>query len=47
MIGYFGGKRNQANWIHEFIPKNINTFAEVFSGAMWVYFNKHRLLFVN
>lgn len=40
-ISYFGGKQRHATWIYEFIPKNINTFAEVFSGAMWVYFNKN------
>lgn len=40
MLGYFGGKQRHGPWIYEFIPKNINTFAEVFSGAMWVYFNK-------
>jgi len=40
MISYFGGKAKISNWIGEFIPKNIKTYAEPFSGAFWVYFNK-------
>ena len=38
-ISYFGGKSKMSTWIYEFIPKNINAFAEPFGGAMWVYLN--------
>jgi len=38
-ISYFGGKNRMAEWIYEFIPKNIETYAEPFSGAFWVYLN--------
>jgi len=37
MISYFGAKSKMANWIYDYIPKNIKTFCEPFSGAMWVY----------
>jgi len=37
MISYVGGKYRQANWINEFIPKNINKYIEPFGGAFWVY----------
>lgn len=37
MISYFGAKSKMSNWIHNYIPKNIKTFAEPFAGAMWVY----------
>jgi DNA adenine methylase len=40
-ISYFGGKSKMSVWIGEFIPKNMNTYAEPFSGAFWVYFNKN------
>jgi len=39
MLNYFGGKNRQAEWIYPFIPRNTKTYVEVFSGAMWVYFN--------
>ena len=39
-LSYFGGKNRMAEWIYDFIPKhNINTYAEPFSGAFWVYLN--------
>ena len=37
MISYFGAKSRMSNWIYEYIPKNIKTYCEPFSGAMWVY----------
>lgn len=37
MISYFGAKSKMSNWIYNYIPKNIKTYAEPFSGAMWVY----------
>lgn len=39
MISYFGGKNRMAEWIYEYIPKNVETYAEPFSGAFWVYLN--------
>lgn len=37
MWSYFGGKFFQAPWIEQFIPSDIKTYVEPFSGAMWVY----------
>ncbi len=41
IISYFGGKRNQSNYIFsqisEEMKKEIKTFTEVFAGAFWVY----------
>lgn len=39
MLSYFGGKNKMAEWIYEFIPKDVKTYAEPFSGSFWVYFN--------
>ena len=39
MISYFGGKARMGEWIYPFIPKNITTYVEPFSGAFWIYFN--------
>jgi DNA adenine methylase len=37
MISYFGAKSRMCEWIYSFIPRDIKTYAEPFSGAMWVY----------
>ena len=37
MIPYIGGKNKMADWIVPFIPKDIDTYVEVFGGAYWVY----------
>lgn len=37
MISWIGGKSRISKWIIPFIPKNIKTYVEPFSGAMWVY----------
>lgn len=37
MISYVGGKYRQSKWISSFIPNNIDTYIEVFGGAMWTY----------
>ena len=37
MISYFGAKSRMSGWIYNYIPKDIKTFSEPFSGAMWVY----------
>lgn len=39
MLSYFGGKNKMGEWIYQFIPKDITTYAEPFSGSFWVYFN--------
>ena len=39
MISYMGGKNRMAEWIYQFIPKEIDTYSEPFGGAFWVYFN--------
>ena len=38
MFSYYGGKSNQTEWIAKYIPYDIKTYAEPFSGAFWVYF---------
>ena len=37
MISYIGGKSRMAKWISEYIPKDIESYTEVFGGAFWVY----------
>lgn len=37
---YFGGKNRMSSWIYSNIPKNINSYIEVFSGSFAVYFNE-------
>jgi DNA adenine methylase len=37
MIAYIGGKFRMAEWISSYIPKDIETYAEIFGGAFWVY----------
>jgi len=37
MISWIGGKSRISKFIIPFIPKDIKTYVEPFSGAMWVY----------
>lgn len=37
MISWIGGKSRISSFIIPFIPKDIETYIEPFSGAMWVY----------
>jgi DNA adenine methylase len=37
MISYIGGKYRMAKWIYEYIPQNIELYAEIFGGAFWTY----------
>ena len=37
MIAYIGGKSRMSKWICENVPKDIETYVEVFGGAFWVY----------
>lgn len=39
MISYIGGKARIGKWITPFIPKDIETYVEGFSGMFWVFFN--------
>jgi len=38
MISYIGGKKKMQNWIVPFIPKDIETYLECFSGQYWIFF---------
>jgi len=37
-ISYIGGKSKMQSFIVPFIPKDIETYVEPFSGMMWVFF---------
>lgn len=37
MISWIGGKSTISKWIIPFIPKDIKTYVEPFSGAYWVF----------
>jgi DNA adenine methylase len=39
MISYIGGKARIGKWIKEYIPNDIETYVEGFSGMFWVFFN--------
>jgi DNA adenine methylase len=39
MISYIGGKSKIGKWIRNYIPNDIETYVESFSGAFWVFFN--------
>lgn len=38
-VSYIGGKSKIGSWIKEYIPKDIEIYAEPFGGMFWVYFN--------
>jgi DNA adenine methylase len=38
MVSYIGGKSKMQTFIVPFIPKDIETYVESFSGMMWVFF---------
>ena len=38
MLSYIGGKSRISTWIREYIPKDIETYVEPFSGMYWVFF---------
>lgn len=38
MLSYIGGKSRISSWIIPFIPKDIETYVEPFSGMFWVFF---------
>ena len=37
-LSYIGGKSKIGTWIRNYIPKDIETYVEPFSGAFWVFF---------
>ena len=37
-LSYIGGKSRIGTWIRNFIPNDIETFVEPFSGMFWVFF---------
>jgi DNA adenine methylase len=39
MVSYVGGKSRIGKWIRNFIPTDIETFVEPFSGQFWVFYN--------
>lgn len=38
-LSYIGGKSKIGRWIVPYIPNNIETYVEPFSGMFWVFFN--------
>jgi len=40
LVGWFGGKNTHSPWIYSFIPKEIDTYIEPFSGSFPIYFNE-------
>ena len=47
MFSYIGGKSRIGKWIQEFIPNDIETYCEPFSGAFWVFFNMELNKYLN
>jgi len=47
MISYIGGKARIGKWIVPFIPNDIETYVEGFSGMFWVFFKMDLELFSN
>lgn len=39
MLSYIGGKSRIGKWIKDYIPNDIETFCEPFSGQFWVFYN--------
>jgi DNA adenine methylase len=37
-ISYIGGKKKMQSWIVPFIPTDIETYVECFSGQFWIFF---------
>jgi DNA adenine methylase len=47
MISYIGGKARIGKWIVPYIPNDIETYVEPFSGMFWVFFNMDLSKFPN
>lgn len=39
MLSYVGGKSKIGKWIRDYIPTDIETYIEPFSGQFWVFYN--------
>jgi DNA adenine methylase len=37
-ISYIGGKKKMQSWVVPYIPKDIETYVEPFSGQFWIFF---------
>ena len=46
-ISYIGGKSRIGKWIVPFIPTDIETYVEGFSGMFWVFFNMDLTKYIN
>ena len=46
-LSYIGGKSKIGKWIVPFIPTDIETYVEPFSGMFWVFFNMDLKQFPN
>jgi len=38
-LSYIGGKSKIGKWIRNYIPNDVETYVEPFSGMFWVFFN--------
>lgn len=38
-LSYIGGKSRIGKWIVDYIPRDVSTYVEPFSGMYWVFFN--------
>lgn len=47
MLSYIGGKSKIGKWIRNYIPNDIETYVEPFSGMFWVFFNLDIPVFTN
>ena len=47
MLSYIGGKSKIGTWIRNYIPNNIETYVEPFSGMYWVFFKMDIGLYPN
>jgi DNA adenine methylase len=47
MISWIGGKSQISKWIIPYIPRDIETYCEPFSGALWVYLKMDLSLYPN
>jgi DNA adenine methylase len=46
-LSYIGGKSKIGNWIKDYIPNDIETYVEPFSGMFWVFFKLDLKKFTN